>query len=155
MPVEVSNDPISVVGAVATVVKCFDDMGLNDQLLRGVYAKGFEAPTAIQQRGIKCVISGKDTIAQAQSGTGKTGTFSIGALQRVDESDPRLQCLIMAPTRELAGQIGDDVIKNITMYMNVNSQVCVGGTNMRQSIENLRGAQVVVGTPGRVIHMIN
>lgn len=153
-PSKSSDDPISVVGAGVAVVKSFDDMGLDDDLLRGVYAKGFEAPTAIQQRGIKCVISGKDTIAQAQSGTGKTGTFVIGALQRLSESDPRLQCLIMAPTRELAGQIGDE-IRDLAGYMNIKSQVCTGGVSVRDSRWLLKEAQIVVGTPGRVMHMIS
>jgi len=81
-------------------------MGLKDELLRGIYAYGFEKPSAIQQRAILPCISGKDVIAQAQSGTGKTATFVISILQRIDTTINECQALILAPTRELAQQVG-------------------------------------------------
>ena len=80
-------------------------MGLKENLLRGIYAYGFEKPSAIQQRAIIPLARGYDVIAQAQSGTGKTATFAIGALQRQDETVLECQTLILAPTRELAQQI--------------------------------------------------
>ena len=80
-------------------------MGLKDELLRGIYAYGFEKPSAIQQRAILPCISGKDVIAQAQSGTGKTATFVISILQRIDTTINECQALILAPTRELAQQV--------------------------------------------------
>ena len=81
-------------------------MNLRPELLRGIYAYGFEKPSAIQQRAILPLAGGHDLIAQAQSGTGKTATFAIGSLQRQDLSKPvKLQTLILAPTRELAQQI--------------------------------------------------
>lgn len=80
-------------------------MGLKDELLRGIYAYGFEKPSAIQQRAILPCISGKDVIAQAQSGTGKTATFVISILQRIDTNINECQALILAPTRELAQQV--------------------------------------------------
>jgi len=80
----------------------FDAMELKPELLRGVYAYGFERPSAIQQRAIMPVIKGNDVIAQAQSGTGKTATFSISVLQKIDPSIKACQALILAPTRELA-----------------------------------------------------
>merc|ERR1712124_181583 len=79
-------------------------MDLKEDLLRGIYAYGFEKPSTIQQRGIVPIVRGFDTIAQAQSGTGKTATFTIGVLQRVDLSLKQCQALILAPTRELANQ---------------------------------------------------
>ncbi|CDJ69422.1 Eukaryotic translation initiation factor 4A, isoform 1A, related, partial [Eimeria necatrix] len=87
------------------VVASFDSLPLNEKLLRGIYSYGFEKPSAIQMRGIKPIIDGHDTIGQAQSGTGKTATFVIAALQKIDYDKPACQVLILAPTRELAQQI--------------------------------------------------
>lgn len=100
---------LDTVGALDTnwheVVESFDDMKLKEELLRGIYAYGFEKPSAIQQRAIMPCIQGRDVIAQAQSGTGKTATFSISILQQIDTSIRECQALILAPTRELAQQI--------------------------------------------------
>jgi translation initiation factor 4A len=82
----------------------FDDMDLHDDLLRGIYSYGYEKPSAIQQRAIMPVIAGRDTIGQAQSGTGKTATFLVGALQRIDCKLNMCQALVLCPTRELAIQ---------------------------------------------------
>jgi len=136
-------------------VDSFDDMGLKEELLRGIYGHGFEKPSAIQQRGILPIIEGKDTIAQAQSGTGKTGTFAIAGLQILDPKITDCQILILAPTRELAQQI-HKVIQGLGTYLNVTSRACVGGTAVREDVQHLSsGVQVVVGTPGRVNDMIN
>jgi translation initiation factor 4A len=138
-----------------TTYETFDAMGLRDDLLRGIYAYGFENPSAIQQRAIKPMAEGLDLIAQAQSGTGKTGTFTVGALQRLDMSEKRTQVLILAPTRELVGQTVD-VVAAMGDYLKVTTHACIGGTNRRESAQVLgRGVQVVVGTPGRVYDMIN
>ncbi|VDP20917.1 unnamed protein product [Onchocerca flexuosa] len=80
-------------------------MGLKENLLRGIYAFGFEKPSAIQQRAIIPCTKKRDVIAQAQSGTGKTATFSVAVLQNIDETIPEVQALVMAPTRELAQQV--------------------------------------------------
>lgn len=137
------------------VVDSFDDLGLDENLLRGIYSYGFEKPSAIQQRAIKPVIDGRDTIGQAQSGTGKTATFVVGALQLVDTSKRNLQALILAPTRELAIQI-QKVCLALGDYMRVKCHACIGGTCVKDDIEKLRdGQQVVVGTPGRVQDMIS
>jgi len=136
------------------VCESFDDMKLKDELLRGIYAYGFEKPSHIQQRGIIPCIQGHDTIAQAQSGTGKTATFSISSLQRVNIKDPDCQVLILAPTRELAHQTYK-VLNDLGDYMKIQSHACVGGTAVREDIQILqRGVQIVVGTPGRVNDMI-
>jgi len=137
------------------VCESFDDMDLKESLLRGIYAYGFEKPSQIQARAIKPVIMGKDTIAQAQSGTGKTGTFVISSLQIIDENSDDTQVLIMAPTRELAQQIGE-VAKGLSAYMQVSIHICVGGTNVRDDISAIRrGVHFVVGTPGRINDLIN
>jgi translation initiation factor 4A len=137
------------------VVETFDGMNLNDELLRGIYAYGFERPSAIQQRGIMPILAGHDIIAQAQSGTGKTATFSVSVLQLIDRMSKDTQALILAPTRELAQQI-QKVVHALGDYLKVTSHACVGGTLVRDDIKILRdGVQVVVGTPGRVYDMIN
>jgi translation initiation factor 4A len=137
------------------IVDNFDNMNLSPELLRGIYAYGFERPSTIQQRAILPVIKGHDVIAQAQSGTGKTATFSISALQKLDLTNPQCQALILAPTRELAQQIQKVVIA-LGDFMKVQCHACIGGTNVREDMKTLEaGAQVVVGTPGRVFDMIN
>jgi len=138
-----------------TICETFDDMGLNESLLRGIFAYGFEKPSAIQQRGTLPLIKGRDTIAQAQSGTGKTATFAIGCLQRVDPGLRDSQALLLAPTRELAQQI-QKVVLALGVYMQVQCHACIGGTNVRDDMKKLESGQhVVVGTPGRVYDMIN
>jgi translation initiation factor 4A len=137
------------------VVDNFDNMNLKTELLRGVYAYGFERPSAIQQRAIMPVIKGHDVIAQAQSGTGKTATFSISILQSIDVSLKATQALILAPTRELALQI-QKVVLALGDFMGIDCHACIGGTNVRDDIAKLQsGCQVVVGTPGRVFDMIH
>ncbi|KAK7522872.1 P-loop containing nucleoside triphosphate hydrolase protein [Phyllosticta citriasiana] len=132
----------------------FDSMNLKAELLRGVYAYGFERPSAIQQRAIVPVIKGHDVIAQAQSGTGKTATFSISVLQKLDANLKECQALILAPTRELAQQI-QKVVVAIGDFMNIDCHACIGGTSVREDMKALQsGVQVVVGTPGRVQDMI-
>ncbi|XP_059484742.1 eukaryotic initiation factor 4A-I [Neocloeon triangulifer] len=137
------------------VVDNFDNMKLKEELLRGIYAYGFEKPSAIQQRAIMPCVQGLDVIAQAQSGTGKTATFSISILQQIDTSLNECQALILAPTRELAQQIQKVVIA-LGDFMKANCHACIGGTNVREDIRRLEsGAHVVVGTPGRVYDMIS
>jgi len=147
---------VSVTGADEyPVVDSFDDLDLQEGLLRGIYSYGFEKPSAIQQRAIRPVLDGRDTIGQAQSGTGKTATFVIGSLQRIDFSHTACQTLILAPTRELANQI-HKVVLALGDYLKVKCHVCIGGTSVRDDIDILKqGQHVVVGTPGRVFDMIS
>mmetsp|Transcript_13105 Transcript_13105/g.36863 ORF Transcript_13105/g.36863 Transcript_13105/m.36863 type:complete len:412 (+) Transcript_13105:90-1325(+) len=136
------------------VIETFDAMELPEELLRGIYSYGFEKPSAIQQRAIRPAILGRDLIAQAQSGTGKTATFAIGCLAVVDQSVQECQALILAPTRELACQI-QKVVLALGDYMDIKVHACVGGTAVRDDIRTLQnGVHVVVGTPGRVNDMI-
>uniref|UniRef100_A0A7E4VW28 RNA helicase n=1 Tax=Panagrellus redivivus TaxID=6233 RepID=A0A7E4VW28_PANRE len=136
------------------VVPTFDKMGLRESLVRGIYSYGFEKPSAIQQRAIKQIIKNRDIIAQAQSGTGKTATFSIGVLQSINTQNRETQALILSPTRELAVQI-QKVILALGDYMNVQCHACIGGTNVGEDIRKLDyGQHIVSGTPGRVFDMI-
>jgi translation initiation factor 4A len=150
-----SSEGITVTGAEEyPVFESFDDYDLSENLLRGIYSYGFEKPSAIQQRGIKPILDGRDTIGQAQSGTGKTATFAIGILQRIDYNLKQTQGLILAPTRELAQQIQKVAIA-LGDYLNVKCHACIGGTSVRDDIDKLRdGQHLVVGTPGRVFDMI-
>jgi len=136
------------------IVDTFDDMNLREDLLRGIYAYGFEKPSAIQQRAIIPCIKGYDVIAQAQSGTGKTATFAISILELVDISKLNCQALVLAPTRELAQQIQKVVIA-LGDYLDAQCHACIGGTSVRSDIAKLEmGQHIVVGTPGRVHDMI-
>jgi translation initiation factor 4A len=145
---ELQNEPI-------TCYNSFDEMNLKESLLRGIYSYGFESPSAIQQMAIVPVISGRDIIAQAQSGTGKTGTFSISLLQKINPDKQECQALVLSPTRELAQQILK-VITSLSSFMNFKIHACVGGTRVRDDIEALKkGCQILIGTPGRVQDMIH
>ncbi len=101
------------------------------------------------------MISKRDTIAQAQSGTGKTATFSIGLLQRIDPKNPECQAIVLAPTRELAQQI-NKVIFCFSEFLKVNTRCCIGGTDPKEDRKALKNGsiQVVVGTPGRIKDLI-
>merc|ERR1712093_197004 len=136
------------------VAPTFDAMGLKEDLLRGIYAYNFEKPSAIQQRAILHIVKGRDVIAQAQSGTGKTATFSISALQRIDINVRETQALILSPTRELATQ-AQSVVLALGDYMNVQCHACIGGTSIGEDMRKLDyGQHVVSGTPWRVMDMI-
>ncbi|OWB81135.1 hypothetical protein B5S32_g5495 [[Candida] boidinii] len=136
------------------VVATFEEMNLKDDLIRGIYGYGFEAPSAIQSRAIMQIISGRDTIAQAQSGTGKTATFSIGMLEVIDTRRRDTQALVLSPTRELAVQI-QSVIKALGDFMNVQCHACVGGKSVGEDTKALtKGQNIVSGTPGRVLDVI-
>ena len=136
------------------VYKTFEEMGLREELLRGIYAYGFEKPSAIQQRAIKAAIQGRDLIAQSQSGTGKTAVFCISILQTIDTSSNETQALVLSPTRELAEQ-SQKVMLALGDYLNLSCHACIGGKSLSEDIRRLDyGVQVVSGTPGRVFDMI-
>ena len=131
-------------------VEKFDDLGLKEEILRGIYGYGFDEPSSIQQKGILPLLQGRDTIAQAQSGTGKTGAFTIATLQIIDTGSDQTQALIVVHTRELVYQVYK-VIEMIGEYTEVKVHACCGGTAVRDDIRMLKGGvHVVVGTPGRV-----
>lgn len=137
------------------VCESFDQMELREDLLRGIFSLGFENPSEIQKRAIKPILLGHDTIAQAQSGTGKTATFAIASLQKLDLAKRECQIMILSPTRELAQQTMK-VIEAMGDYMKARVHACVGGTAVRDDIRTLQeGVHIVVGTPGRVYDMIN
>ena len=146
--------------ATASVIKEFskweDLEHLDANLLRGIYAYGFDNPSIIQQKSILSFFERKDMIAQAQSGTGKTGAFSVGVLQNIDTSVKKVQAIILAPTRELAKQI-HDVVSGLAVFMKtLKIQLLVGGTSTVQDVSFLKSElpHIIVGCPGRVHDMI-
>lgn len=137
------------------ICETFDDLNLKDTILRGIYGYGYEQPSSIQKKAIQPLLDGRDIIAQAQSGTGKTATFSISVLQNIDENLAETQAIILCHTRELALQV-QNVIQNLGQYMNINFNISVGGTMVQENIsELLKNPHIVIGTPGRVLDMIN
>ncbi|XP_037479961.1 eukaryotic initiation factor 4A-III homolog B-like [Triticum dicoccoides] len=135
-------------------VGSFDAMGIHEDLLRGIYGYGFEKPSAIQQRAVVPIIAGRDVIAQAQSGTGKTSMVSLSVCQVIDTNIHEVQALILSPTRELATQT-ERVMQAVGNYMSVSVHACVGGKSIGEDIRKLEaGVHVVSGTPGRVCDMI-
>ena len=130
----------------------FDDEFLNEKLLRGIFAYGFEKPSNIQQKAILPMIRGRDIIAQAQSGTGKTGAFSIGGIQKLsEERNPKSKIIVISPTKELATQT-NDVINHIGSNLdNIKSNIFIGGTAIKENLKNIQnGTNVICGTPGRI-----
>lgn len=134
----------------------WEELDLPDELLRGIFAYGYEKPSVIQQQSIYPIINKHDIIAHAQSGTGKTGAFTVSALQRVDTSIDTTQILILAPTHELVNQTAG-VIKSLSNFMDgIRIQTLIGGTSIRHDIELLQQnpPHIVVGTAGRITDMI-
>jgi Superfamily II DNA and RNA helicases len=129
---------------------------LNPELLRGIYAYGFDNPSIIQQKSILSLFDKKDIIAQAQSGTGKTGAFSVGVLQNIDASVNKVQAVILVPTRELAKQIQDVVTSLGSFVKLLKIQLLVGGTSTEQDVHALKNntPHIIVGCPGRVHDMM-
>jgi translation initiation factor 4A len=138
------------------VINSWDELEIEPKILRGIFAYGFEKPSPIQQRAIKPVIEGRDIIAQAQSGTGKTATFTIGALQRVNIAEPTTQVLILSPTRELSTQTAK-VISNLGIFMDgLKIQTLFGGLAIEESsiFSNKNVPHIICGCTGRVYDMM-
>lgn len=150
-----TSNVVPFTGDDVKVYSSFDDMELPENLLRGVYGFGFERPSVIQSKAIVPMREGHDILAQAQSGTGKTGAFTIGSLCRVDPELKRVQVLVLVPVRELATQIYE-VVKGISNHMGINVHVATGGPPLKDDIRAIeRGAQFLIGTPGRIFDLMN
>ena len=137
-------------------IQSWDDLNLNPKILRGIFAYGFEKPSPIQQKAIKPLIMGKDIIAQAQSGTGKTATFTIGALANVDVTSNVTQVLVLSPTRELTTQTAKVFTSLGEMMDGLRVQVLFGGSSVeeRSSFSNKNVPHVICGCTGRVYDML-
>lgn len=138
-------------------IRNWDDtrLKLPTELIRGIYNYGFEHLSQIQQLTIQPMSTEQDIIAQAQSGTGKTGAFLIGILQKIDISEQKTRCIILSPTRELATQTYN-VAKELSMYMKLNIQLLIGGTSVHYDIDDLYHTppHIVIGCTGRIYDML-
>ena len=131
----------------------FENLDLSEDLIKGVYLYGFKKPSKIQVKGIQAINTGKDCIIQSQSGTGKTATYLLGILNRLDDKD-KCQAIIVAPTRELALQVYK-VSSEICKHTEYKVELCTGGTSISKNRSNLKKANLVIGTIGRISHMIS
>ncbi len=131
----------------------FENLDLKENLIKGVYIHGFKKPSKIQVKGINAINTGKDCIIQSQSGTGKTATYLLGILNRLDEND-KCQAIIITPTRELAVQV-NKVATEICKYTDFKIELCTGGTSITKNRSNLKKTNLIIGTIGRINHMIS
>jgi len=132
----------------------FESLNLNEDILKGIYLYGFTKPSKIQITGIKSITTGKDCILQSQSGTGKTATYLLGVLNRIDINDVKCQAIILTPTHELSEQVYNVAIE-LAKYTKINIVKCIGGTNIFEMRDTLKNAQLIIGTIGRISHMIS
>lgn len=133
----------------------FESLNLNPEILRAIADMGFEEMSPIQAKAIPVMLSGRDIIGQAQTGTGKTAAFGIPLLQQIDTNDKSLQALVLCPTRELAIQVAEELRKLAKFMHGVKILPIYGGQEISKQIRSLKGnVQVIIGTPGRVMdHM--
>tara|TARA_R100000935_G_C2842059_1_gene171980 strand:- start:24456 stop:25712 length:1257 start_codon:yes stop_codon:yes gene_type:complete len=135
----------------------FKNLGLSDALLKAISQKGYDTPTPIQQKAIPEILEGKDVLASAQTGTGKTAGFTLPMLQKLVSTKPLhkrpVRALVLTPTRELAAQVLDDV-KTYSKFVDIRSTVIFGGVNANPQIRTLRqGVDILVATPGRLLDL--
>jgi translation initiation factor 4A len=130
-------------------LESFEDANFKENLLRGIYSYGWEKPSRIQQQGIPAILTGSDVIMQAQSGMGKTGTFTTALLQLIEEDKPEIQGCILLPTRELADQVYK-VIQTIGDYMEINFIKCIGQSRVQNNLAYPKRATILIGTPGKL-----
>lgn len=141
---------VQTLDVTATKGHEFEDYCLKRELLMGIFEKGFERPSPIQEEAIPVILAGRDILARAKNGTGKTAAFIIPCLEKVDASVNSIQCLILVPTRELALQTSA-IVKEIGKHTPIQVIVTTGGTNLRDDIMRLYSpVHIVVGTPGRI-----
>lgn len=132
----------------------FEELGLSQDSLFSIKRAGFTEPSPIQAAFIPAALTGRDCIGQARTGTGKTAAFVLPILELIDLDDPRTQALVLTPTRELSQQVANEA-ERLAYKHDVTTACCVGGRPIRQQIKQLQdGAQIVIGTPGRVIDLM-
>ncbi|MBD0299260.1 MAG: DEAD/DEAH box helicase, partial [Nitrososphaera sp.] len=135
------------------MAKTFEELGLSAQLTKALAENGFKAPFPIQETAIPLILQGKDVVGQAHTGTGKTAAFGLPILQQIKPGGP-VQVLILAPTRELAVQVTDE-ISRFTKYTGIRAATIYGGQSINLQLDKLRrGVQIIVATPGRLIDHI-
>jgi len=149
-----------MLGSVNRISMKFTELGLNESLLKAVKEQGYTTPTPIQAQAIPLVIEGKDVLAAAQTGTGKTAGFTLPLLERLSQTKPhmkkkQIRVLVLTPTRELAAQVADS-IKTYGKYMSYRSMVIFGGVGINPQFAAIRkGVDIVIATPGRLLDIAN
>jgi len=133
----------------------WEDYYLKRELLMGIFEKGFERPSPVQERAIPIILQNRNVLARAKNGTGKTAAFIIPCLEKVDPKKRRIQILMLIPTRELALQTSA-VVKEIGKHLNIEVVASTGGTNLKEDVMRLyKPVHVLVGTPGRILDLAN
>jgi ATP-dependent RNA helicase DeaD len=133
----------------------FQSLGLSEAAINQLETLGFTTPTTIQIQAIPQLLAGRDVVGQSQTGTGKTAAFSLPMLERIDTENRAVQALILTPTRELASQVAE-AIRTFSSNRRLSIVTVCGGQSMERQVRSLqRGAQIVVGTPGRVIDLLD
>ena len=133
----------------------FSELNISDSTLKSVKRMGFEEATPIQEGTITFAMEGRDIIGQAQTGTGKTAAFGIPLMEKIDIKNPNIQALVIAPTRELAIQVSEELYK-IGYDKRVSLLSVYGGQDIDRQIRALKNKpQIIVGTPGRILDHIN
>jgi translation initiation factor 4A len=153
---ELVNEPENASISTEPEIKTWDDMDIDPAILRSIYAYGFERPSEIQRKAIPPMKLSKDLIAQAQSGTGKTGAFTVGTLSHIDVSNKTTQAIVLVPTHELASQVYD-VFGVLSKFMEgIVIRKVLGGTSVTDEMRDLQNnpPHVVVGCTGRIYDMI-
>ena len=131
----------------------FENLNLNEDLVKGIYLYGFIKPSQIQIKGIASINTGMDCIIQSQSGTGKTATYLLSILNKLDNTINNCQGIIITPTHELANQVYDVAI-NLSKFTNYKITKCIGGTNFYQNRNELKNTNLIIGTLGRLHHIL-
>lgn len=133
----------------------FEEYYLKEQVLMGIVEKGYERPSPIQEECIPLALAGRNIIARAKNGTGKTAAYVIPILEKLDSSKPYIQSLILVPTRELAMQVSSS-IKELGKYLKVECMIATGGSSFKEDFFRLsKGVHIIVATPGRILDLIN
>ncbi|MDR2790906.1 MAG: DEAD/DEAH box helicase, partial [Campylobacteraceae bacterium] len=132
----------------------FENFGLHEQVLRAVKEAGFKEPSPIQREIIPVILSGRDVVGQAQTGTGKTAAFSLPSLSMIDAAQKGVQILVITPTRELATQISDEMY-TFGRFRNIHTVTVYGGSSYSRQLKLIeQGSNVVVATPGRLLDLL-
>jgi ATP-dependent RNA helicase DDX6/DHH1 len=133
----------------------FEDFCLKRELLMGIFEKGWESPSPIQEASIPIALSGHDILARAKNGTGKTGAYCIPTLERIDPTKNYIQGMILVPTRELALQTSQICVE-LSKHLKIKIMVTTGGTDLKEDIMRLQGVvQLVIATPGRILDLMD
>uniref|UniRef100_A0A183SH61 RNA helicase n=1 Tax=Schistocephalus solidus TaxID=70667 RepID=A0A183SH61_SCHSO len=149
------DNRLKTVDVLSSKGNSFEDFCLKRELLKGIYEKGWDTPSPVQESSIPVALTGRDILARAKNGTGKTGAYLLPILEKIEPKVDHLQALILVPTRELALQTSQ-IAREISKYLGINVMVTTGGTNLVEDLVRLNGAvHLLIATPGRTLDFLN